>query len=114
MSVSPISASSRRARRFGDRLANLLAHPDLVGADRRLHFEGRHAGVLTDRPFVVDGQVDVLRDDRQRLRRPRAGRFDIQGMFHRGAHIRRELGRRFDDEVEDAVEKVGQHNGPVY
>ena len=56
-------------RRLGHRLANLLAHPDLVGADRRLHLEGRHAGVLADRAFVVDGQVDVLRDDRQRLRR---------------------------------------------
>ena len=56
-------------RRFGDRLADLLPHPDLVRADRRVHLEGRHAGVLADRAFAVDGEVDVLRDDRQRLRR---------------------------------------------
>ena len=34
-----------------------------------LHLEGRHAGVLADGAFAVDGEVDVLRDDRQRLRR---------------------------------------------
>ena len=56
-------------RRFGDRLADLLAHPDLIRADRHVHLEGRHAGVLADRAFAVDGQIDVLRDDRQRLRR---------------------------------------------
>ena len=32
-----------------------------------LHLEGRHAGVLADRPFAGRGLVDVLRDDRQRL-----------------------------------------------
>ena len=59
-------------RRLGDRLANLRAHPDLIRADRHVHLEGRHAGVLADRAFVVDGEVDVLGDDRQRLRRARA------------------------------------------
>ena len=62
-----------RRGRFGDRLADLLLHHDLIGADRRLDLEGRHAGVLADRAFAVGGQVDVLRDDRQRLRRLRAG-----------------------------------------
>src|SRR5581483_2404448 len=49
------------ARRFGHGFANLLTHPDLIGADRRVHLEGRHPGVLADRALVVDGEVDVLR-----------------------------------------------------
>src|SRR5262249_35027829 len=40
------------ARRFGNGASNLAAHPDLVGGDRRLHLEGRHAGVLTDGALV--------------------------------------------------------------
>ena len=58
-------------RRFGDRVADLLPHPDLVRADRHFHLEGRHAGVLADRPFARRRLVDVLRDDRQRLSRSR-------------------------------------------
>jgi hypothetical protein len=65
--IDRVRAQLAAARRFRDGLANLLAHPDLIRADRRLHFEGRHAGVLADRPFDVDRQVDVLRDDRQCL-----------------------------------------------
>ena len=53
--------------RFGDRVADLFPHLDLVGADRRLHLEGRHAGVLADGAFAVGREVDVLRDDRERL-----------------------------------------------
>ena len=58
-------------RRLGDRLADLLPQPDLVGADRHLDLERRHARVLADRPFAACGLVDVLRDDRQRLARAR-------------------------------------------
>jgi hypothetical protein len=53
--------------RFSNRFANLLTHPDLIGSDRDLDFERRHAGVLANRAFGVDGQVDVLCDDRQGL-----------------------------------------------
>ena len=54
-------------RRFGDRLADLLPHPDLIGADRHLDLEGRHAGVLADRALARRRLIDVLRDDGQRL-----------------------------------------------
>src|SRR5262249_47594107 len=53
--------------RFGDRGVDLLFHPDLVRADRHLHLEGRHAGVLADRSLAGLGLVDVLGDDRERL-----------------------------------------------
>src|SRR5438105_10657890 len=43
-----------------DRLANLLAHLDLVRTDRHMDLEGRHAGVLADGAFTVLGKVDVL------------------------------------------------------
>ena len=39
-------------RGFGDRLTDLLPHPDLIGADRHLDLERRHAGVLADRPLA--------------------------------------------------------------
>ena len=96
-------------RRLGDGLADLLAHPDLIGADRRLHLEGRHAGVLADRPFVVDGEVDVLRDDRQRLRCARPGRLGVERRLHRRAHVGRQIGRGADDELEHAVEEGRKH-----
>ena len=89
------------------------AHPDLVGADRHLDLEGRHAGVLADRAFAVDGEVDVLRDDRQRLRRARAGRLGVERRLHRRAHVGRQIGRGPDDELEDAVEEGWQHTGSI-
>jgi hypothetical protein len=51
------------SRGFGNRLANLFPHHDLIRTDRRLHLEGGHAGVLADGAFVFDGEVDVFRDD---------------------------------------------------
>ena len=90
---------------FGHRLANLLAHPDLVGADGHLDLERRHAGVLADGAFAVGGEIDVLRDDGQGLRRPRGVRLGAAGDFHRGAHIGRKVGRRSDDELKHAVEE---------
>ena len=47
--IDRVRAQLAAPRRLGDRLADLRAHPDLVRADRRLHLEGRHAGVLADR-----------------------------------------------------------------
>ena len=98
-----------RLRGFGDRLANLRAHPDLVGPDRHVHFEGRHAGVLADRGFARLRLVDVLRDDRQRL--PGSGRGLLAGerRRHRGAHVRRQVGGGLRDEFDDAVEESRKH-----
>ena len=54
---------------------------------------------------VIDRQVDVLGDDRQRLRRPGAGRFGDQRVFHRRADVGRQIRRGPDDQMQDAVEK---------
>jgi hypothetical protein len=112
--VDRVGPQLAAARRFGDRFANLLAHPDLIGAERHVDLERRHAGVLADGALVVDREIDVLRDDRQRLRRSRAGRLGDERRLHRRADVGRQIGRGSDDEVEDAVEEVRQHNGPVY
>jgi hypothetical protein len=93
------------ARGFGDSLADLAGHPDLVCTRRHLHLEGRHTSVLANGPFAVECLVNVLRDDRERLRRVRAGRFGQLGGFHRGADVRRQFGGRFDDEFEHAIEE---------
>ena len=102
--VRPQLASTRRLR---DRVANHLLHRDLVNADGRLDLEGRHAGVLADCALAVGGEIDVLRDDRERLRRLRAGRFRRAGLAHRHAHVWRQIGRGFHDEIEDRVEQGG-------
>src|SRR5262249_33160922 len=57
---------------FGDSLADLLFHHDLIGADRGFYLEGWPAGVLAYRAFVVRGHVDVCSDDLKRLGRARA------------------------------------------
>ena len=100
-----------RLRRLGDRVANLLPHPDLIRADRHLDLEGRHAGVLADRAFVIDGQVDVLRDDRQRLRGPRARRLADERGLHRRADVGRQIGRGANDELQNAVEEGRKRAG---
>src|SRR5690606_30256883 len=46
--VHRIGAELAATRGLRHRLPNLLLHPDLVGANRRLDLEGRHAGVLAD------------------------------------------------------------------
>ena len=92
-------------RRVGDGFPDLLAHPDLVCADRRLHLEGRHAGVLADRAFAVGRQIDVLRDDRQRLRRSGSRRLGDERVLHRRAHVGRQVGRGLHDELQDAFEE---------
>jgi hypothetical protein len=74
-------------------------------ADGRLHLEGRHAGVLADRAFAVGRQVDVLRDDRQRLRRSRGRRLGDERVLHRRAHVGRQVGRSLHDELQDAFEE---------
>ncbi len=79
------------ARGFGDRLTDLLPHPDLVRAERDLHLEGGHPGVLADGAFAVGGEIDVLRDDGQRLRCARLGRLRDQRSLHRGAHVGRQV-----------------------
>ena len=107
--IDRVRAQLAAPRRFGDRLADLLPHPDLVRADRGLHLEGRHAGVLTDGSFVIHREVDVLRDDRQRLRCARPGRLGVERHLHRGAHVWRQIRRRTDDELEDTVEEGWQH-----
>ena len=92
-------------RCFSNRFANLLAHPDLIRAERRFDLAGRHPGVLADRAFAIRGKIDVLRDDGQRLRRPRVGRLGVKRRLHRGADVGRQIGRRADDELKHAVEK---------
>jgi hypothetical protein len=52
------------------------------------------------------GLVDVDVDDRKRPPRPRVGRFEAGGRLHGGAHVRRQIGRRPDDEFEHAREEI--------
>ena len=111
--IDRIRAQLAASRRLGHRVPNLPPHPELVGANRCLHLEGRHAGVLADRPFGIDGEIDVLRDDRQRLRRARAVRLGVARGLHRRAHVGRQIGRGSDDELQDALEEVGQHTGSI-
>ena len=74
----PVSESTEFGRSLPRRVAsatavaNLLLHPDLIRADRRVDLEGRHAGVLADGAFVLGRLIDVLADDGERLRRARA------------------------------------------
>ena len=70
-----------------------------------MHLEGRHAGVLADRAFLVDGEVDVLRDDVQRLRPTRALGFGLHGVLHGRTDIGRKVGRGTHDQLEDTVEE---------
>jgi hypothetical protein len=70
----------------------------------------RVAGLVPDlewrRPDdVVDRQIDVLRDDRQRLGGSSRRRFGDERVFHRGSHVGRQVGGRAHDELEDAVEE---------
>ena len=97
--------------RLGDGVADLLGHPRLVGAGRRLDLEGRHAGVLADGAFALGGHVDVLGDDGERLGRLGAGRLRPHRGLHRGAHVGWEVRRRLDDEVEHGIEESWQHVG---
>ena len=90
--VDRIRTQLAAPRRFGNRLANLLAHPDLIRADRHFHLERRHARVLADRPFARRRLIDVLRDDRHRLARARCRGFGCERLAHRGAHVRRQIG----------------------
>lgn len=53
---------------------------------------GRHSGVLTNGTFVVDGQIDVLRTDGERLRRTRSVGLGVERGFHRGPHVGRQIG----------------------
>ena len=75
---SPVIESTEFGRSLPRRVASataaadLLLHPDLIGADRHPDLERRHARVLADRPFARRRLIDVLRDDRQRLSRARA------------------------------------------
>jgi aspartate ammonia-lyase len=94
---------------FGDGLTNLAPQPDLIRADRRLHFERGHAGVLADRPVARRRLIDVLRDDRQGLPRARGGLLLPHGTRHRGAHVRRQIGRGFRDQLHHAVDESGKH-----
>ncbi len=68
--VRPQLPSTGRLR---DGFSDLLTHPDLIGAERDLDLEGRHAGVLANGAFAIGGEIDVLRDDGQRLRCSRRG-----------------------------------------
>jgi hypothetical protein len=95
--------------RFRNRLADLLLHHDLVGPDRRLDLEGRHAGVLADGTLAFGGLVDVLGDDGQRLSRLGAGLFARHRHLHGGAHVRRQVRGRLDDELHHAVEELRKH-----
>ena len=87
--IDGIRTQLSTSRRFGNRPANLLAHPHVIGADGCFHLEGRHAGVLTDRAFPVRGEIDIFRDDVQRLRGTCAGRLRAHRGLHGGAHVGR-------------------------
>ena len=92
-------------RRFGDRFADLLPHPDLIGADRHVHLEGRHAGVLADGAFVVDARSMFCAMIVSACDGARAGRLGVERRLHRRAHVGRQIGRGPDDELQDAVEE---------
>ena len=66
------------------------------------------AGVNHDfgsRAFLVDRKIDVLRDDRQRLRGAGAGRLGSGRHLHGGANVGRQIGRGADDQLQDTVEE---------
>jgi len=98
-------------RRFRDRGLDLPLHPDLVGTDRHLDLERRHAGVLADGPLAAGGLIDVLRDDRQRLPGTRGGRLGLQRQAHGLAHVGRQIGRGARDQLDHAVEERRKHTG---
>ena len=98
------------ARGFSYRGLDLLLHPDLVGADRRLDLESRHAGVLADGALALCRLVDVLRDDGQRLGGAGAGLFRGAGALHRGSDIGRKIGGGLDNQLQDRIEKLREHN----
>jgi hypothetical protein len=88
--VNRIGPQLAAASRLRHGVENLFPHLDLVGANRRLHLEGRHASVLADGAFTLLGEVDVLGDDRERLARLRRRRL----LRHRRFHRRRTSGGR--------------------
>ena len=90
--VDGVRAKLAAPRRLGDRLANLLAHPDLIGANGHLDLEGRHAGVLADGALAGRGLIDVLRDDRHGLAGARRRRLGAERLVHRRAHVGRQIG----------------------
>jgi len=50
-------------------------------------------------------EVDVLRDDRQRLRGSGGRRLGDERVFHRRAHVGRQIGGGPDDELQHAVKE---------
>src|SRR4029450_13178967 len=101
------------ARGFRDGLADLQSQFDLIRADRGLHLERGHPGVLTDRSFAGGRLIDVLSDDRQSLAAACLRRFCLDGRSHCGADIWWQIGRRPSDEFDHAVEEVRKHPSSI-
>ena len=89
-------ASHQQSFWLGLGLALSFAFDALDGAVARMTGKTSKYGGYLD--AVVDRQVDVLRDDRQRLRRLGAGRLFGHRHLHRRADVGRQFGRGLDDE----------------
>ncbi len=90
---------------LGHGQADLLGHPDFVGAAGYVDFERRHARVLANRAFVLGRLIDVDTDDLECPFGPRVGRLDVPRHLHGSSHVGGQIRRRLDDELEHAVEE---------
>jgi len=100
--VDGVGAELAAAGGFGDGGFDGLFDGDLADADRGMHDEGGHAGVLADRAFVLGGHVDVIGDDVEGLRGLGAGLLVIEGHAHGVADIGRQVGGRLRNQFNQA------------
>ena len=70
-------------------------------------------GVLADRPFVLEGHVDILTDDGQRLTGLGLGLLGLEGLGHRRTHVGRKIGWSPDDQFQQAFPEE-LHRGPPF
>jgi hypothetical protein len=78
-----------------------------------VNLEGRHAGVLANGALVIAGEIDILGDDRERLGGAGAVGLGAPSVAHRGPDIGRQIGRRANDELQNAFKERRKHNGSV-
>ena len=103
--VHRIRAELAALGRLDHRLLNRLPDLDLIHPHRRVHMEGRHAGVLADRPLPLLRHIDIGGDDVQRLGGLRPRRLGFDGLGHRLAHVGRQIRRGLGDQFNQAFFK---------
>jgi hypothetical protein len=70
-----------------------------------MYDEGRHAGVLANRAFVVFSHIHVGNNDVERLRGLCPRGFALGRDGHGGAHVGRQIGRGLRDQLQQTVGK---------